>query len=176
MRPTFQLGPDVLTIQPKHFHSASSFAFLLESKDFIATVLNSTVAGSTEFDIELNGRTRRMHLARQHDTVFIHLDGYCYQLDQVDLLERLQSSASVEDVITSPMPGIAVEIRTLEGAAVSSGETLIVIESMKLLSEITAPRSGSVKSMHVAAGDSFEKGAVLVELEALETENTGSEA
>ena len=63
------------------------------------------------------------------------------------------------------MPGRIVRLLVDEGAAVSKGEPLLVVEAMKMENEIKAPRDGMVKRFAVSAGDLVDAKAVLVELE-----------
>ena len=62
------------------------------------------------------------------------------------------------------MPGTVAELRVAAGEIVAAGQTLVVLESMKMEISIAAPRDGSIAAVHVAAGDQVERGAVLVEL------------
>ena len=55
----------------------------------------------------------------------------------------------------------------LSGQALSwrhEGDVLMVTESMKMQVSVTAPRDGTIETIHVAAGDSFDKGAELIKL------------
>jgi len=71
--------------------------------------------------------------------------------------------ASSED-LRAPLTGSIVAIHAGPGSVVTAGETLCVIESMKLEHPITAPTAGSVGTMHVAIGDVVSEGDVLLEL------------
>jgi acetyl-CoA/propionyl-CoA carboxylase, biotin carboxylase, biotin carboxyl carrier protein len=81
-----------------------------------------------------------------------------------------QGEASLE----APMPGTVVQLRVLPGATVTAGETLVVMESMKMEISIAAPRDGSVAEILVAAGDQVDRGAVLIELAEDEPIEVGS--
>ena len=63
------------------------------------------------------------------------------------------------------MPGVAVEIEVEVGDQVAANQRLALIESMKMQTEITAPVPGVVTAVRVAPGESFERGAVLIEVE-----------
>ena len=67
--------------------------------------------------------------------------------------------------IRAPMPGVAVEIEVSVGDQVEANQRLALIESMKMQTEIKAPVAGTVRAVRVAPGDSFERGAVLIEVE-----------
>jgi 3-methylcrotonyl-CoA carboxylase alpha subunit len=69
-----------------------------------------------------------------------------------------------EASLEAPMPGTVVQLRVEPGAGVREGETLVVMESMKMEISIAAPRDGSVAEVLVAAGDQVDRGATLIEL------------
>ncbi|MFN2135511.1 MAG: acetyl-CoA carboxylase biotin carboxyl carrier protein subunit [Candidatus Promineifilaceae bacterium] len=65
-------------------------------------------------------------------------------------------------VIRSPMPGVIVKIPVQEEQAVSKGDQIIILESMKMENELRAPRDGVVAHIRVAPGASVEKDQVLL--------------
>jgi acetyl-CoA/propionyl-CoA carboxylase biotin carboxyl carrier protein len=74
------------------------------------------------------------------------------------------SAGHGEASLEAPMPGTVVQLRVEPGASVAAGETLVVLESMKMEISIAAPRDGSVAEVLVAAGNQVDRGAVLIEL------------
>jgi 3-methylcrotonyl-CoA carboxylase alpha subunit len=62
------------------------------------------------------------------------------------------------------MPGVVVSVAVKPGDTVTEGQPLLVIESMKLETTLTAPRDGVVAEMPFTAGDSFGLKAVLAQL------------
>ena len=66
--------------------------------------------------------------------------------------------------VEAPMPGKILNIKVSEGQAVKFGETVIVMEAMKMETEIVAPADGTVSKILVKAGDSVDTGAALVAL------------
>lgn len=64
--------------------------------------------------------------------------------------------------IRSPMPGLIVRVPVQEGQAISKGDTLVILESMKMENELKAPRDGTVHHLYVSEGDSVEHNKVLV--------------
>ncbi|MBR6001737.1 MAG: biotin/lipoyl-binding protein [Bacteroidales bacterium] len=70
--------------------------------------------------------------------------------------------AGKESPVPSPMQGTVVEVKVSEGQAVRSGDTVIVIESMKMEVEISATADGVVKSILVQKGDQLEEGQNVV--------------
>lgn len=66
--------------------------------------------------------------------------------------------------VEAPMPGKILDIKIKVGDAVSYGQCVIVMEAMKMETEIVAPAAGTVAAINVSTGDSVETGAVLVTL------------
>lgn len=111
-------------------------------------------------------RAHELRLAVGPEATFVHLNGRTYEIGRVDPAERLagRDVAAVEDRIVAPMPGVVVSVAVKPGDAVEKGQPLLVIESMKLETSLTAPRDGVVSEMPFAAGDSFGLKAVLAQL------------
>lgn len=76
-----------------------------------------------------------------------------------------KTSAGGEGAVRSPMPGRVVRVLAQEGATVSAGAPVVVVEAMKMENELAAPRDGVVKKVHVVAGATVEGGALLVEID-----------
>jgi acetyl-CoA/propionyl-CoA carboxylase biotin carboxyl carrier protein len=80
------------------------------------------------------------------------------------LVGDADAAAGGDASLEAPMPGTVVQLRVQPGTAVRAGETLVVLESMKMEISIAAPRDGSIATVFVAAGDQVERGATLIEL------------
>lgn len=63
------------------------------------------------------------------------------------------------------MPGKVVKIMSKVGDKVEKGQTLIILEAMKMENEIKSGTSGVVKAIHVKAGDALENGVLMMEVE-----------
>lgn len=66
--------------------------------------------------------------------------------------------------VEAPMPGKILNIKVSEGQAVKFGEVVVIMEAMKMETEIVAPAAGTVASVNVSVGDAVDTGAVLVTL------------
>ena len=64
--------------------------------------------------------------------------------------------------MTAPMPGRVVAVSVTAGSVVSHGDTLMVIEAMKMEHGVTAPRDGVVESVRYKIGDNVEEGVELI--------------
>lgn len=68
-------------------------------------------------------------------------------------------------VIKALIPGVVAVIETSVGRAVRQGDTLMILEAMKMLNRIKAPIDGAIKAIRVAPGEKVSKGQVLIEIE-----------
>ena len=66
--------------------------------------------------------------------------------------------------ITSPLPGVIIEVSVKEGQAVKAGQKVAVIEAMKMENEIQATSDGTVTAVLVNKGDSVLEGAEIVKI------------
>ncbi|HTT58492.1 MAG TPA: biotin/lipoyl-containing protein, partial [Acidimicrobiales bacterium] len=98
--------------------------------------------------------------------------------DEVELPARPQSTAlkprrqhhsgvvgSGSGTVRVPMQGTIVKINVAQGQRVEAGETVVILEAMKMENAVNAERSGVVKKIHVATGDSVSGGDAVVEIE-----------
>ena len=67
-------------------------------------------------------------------------------------------------VIKAAMPGIVVSVGVAVGDAVEKGQSVAVLEAMKMENEVRSPGAGIVKAISVAAGETVDAGAVLLEV------------
>lgn len=89
--------------------------------------------------------------------------------DQYDiLLEKLgMSDLAVKKMkdIKAPMPGLVLDIKVKAGDVLEEGDTILVLEAMKMENMLKSPGAGTVKAIKVNKGEAVEKGQVLIEVE-----------
>jgi biotin carboxyl carrier protein len=66
--------------------------------------------------------------------------------------------------LLAPMPGQVRAVQTAPGQAVSRGQTLVIVEAMKMEIKVAAPFDGKVKALPVQVGQTVEKEQILVEI------------
>ena len=64
--------------------------------------------------------------------------------------------------VTSPLPGVIIEVSVKEGDTVAARQKVAVLEAMKMENEIQAEKAGVVTKIHVSKGDSVLEGASIV--------------
>ncbi|MBU1074361.1 biotin/lipoyl-binding protein, partial [bacterium] len=97
------------------------------------------------------------------------VDGYAVDLTVMDELRALaletKTTAGGDGVVNVEIPGLVVAINVSEGQVVAKGDTLLVLEAMKMQNEIAAPVDGIVAELKVAAGQSVNVGDGLLRIE-----------
>lgn len=104
-----------------------------------------------------------------------HPPGYYFQPTQVRVpastplpgAAASQGGGDVDEdkVCRSPISGIVVKVAAQPGQSIQTGDTLLVLEAMKMETNITAPLSGKIAKINVHQGDGVQSGQVLVEFE-----------
>jgi biotin carboxyl carrier protein len=79
-------------------------------------------------------------------------------------LDKTRAKSKTE-LICAPMPGKIVDILVEPGARVKEGESLLILEAMKMQNEIASTVPGTVKSVHIRQNDIVNKEDILVEIE-----------
>ena len=82
-----------------------------------------------------------------------------------DLETRTVRPASGDGRVKAPIPGLVTRLRVEPGQAVQAGESIVVLEAMKMENDIRAGTSGVVKIIHVTLGQSVTLNEVLLEIE-----------
>lgn len=114
--------------------------------------------------IEVNGQKEDIQVAVKGESAYIKVFGRTFTLKVVDPVEQASQESGGSDNAKAPMPGMVVDIHVAKGDKVSKGQDLITIESMKILTVITAPRDGEVSRINFEPGSTFDKNDVLVTL------------
>ncbi len=78
--------------------------------------------------------------------------------------ERKAQPAAGEISVRAPIPGLIVKVLVTPGQAVGEGETLLILEAMKMENDVRAPHAGTVHEVRAAAGMQVGLGQVLVSI------------
>jgi methylmalonyl-CoA carboxyltransferase small subunit len=79
-------------------------------------------------------------------------------------VESTSNHDAVDKVCRSPVTGLVIRVHVEAGQAVEEGQVLMVLEAMKMETQVAAPCVGTVQKVHVAPGNSVKMSQVLVEL------------
>ena len=84
---------------------------------------------------------------------------------EVEALARVAAQAGTQgSVVVAEMPGAVTALHVAAGDTVEAGDVLVVMEAMKLIFPLTAPRAGTVAAVRCEVGEIVPRGRTLVEL------------
>jgi biotin carboxyl carrier protein len=94
------------------------------------------------------------------------VDGTAYESQLTSKFKRRKPYTRQDpDTVRCFIPGIIQKIHVREGQKVAEGDSMLILEAMKMQNDVPAPRDGRVKAVLVYEGQMATKGQALVELE-----------
>ena len=109
-------------------------------------------------------RQSRVAVAAGAGATWVFVDGNVWRVEDATG-ERAREKGRGDRTVMAPMPATVVTITAAPGDTVNEGDTLIVLEAMKMELPIKAPRSGRVKAVHCSKGELVQPGVDLLEIE-----------
>jgi len=131
--------------------SASKFHVIQKDKSFDVKLEKSDF-NKREYVINVNANNYTVKISNEIDQLIKEM-GFTI------------GSSIKANSIKAPMPGIILSINVEENQEVKEGETLLILEAMKMENAISAPKAGFIKSIYAKSGETVEKGALLIEME-----------
>ncbi|BBB26624.1 acetyl/propionyl/methylcrotonyl-CoA carboxylase subunit alpha [Amphritea japonica] len=120
-----------------------------------------------KLDVIINGHRLSVHLFNDGDDLTLFHEGEQFICEQHR--ESFSSDDSAGDnSLTAPMNGAVVAVLVEAGQEVKQGETVVIMEAMKMEHSLKAPHDGTVAEVYFAEGDLVEDGAELISLNAAE--------
>lgn len=118
---------------------------------------------------QISGDRHIVIATKTNQGIDISLNGYTYSIKVSDsrqfalgtiILSGAGTSSSTVKV-NAPMPGLLKAINVSAGQIVKKGESIFILEAMKMENAIKSPINGIIKEIHVKSGSAIEKGFVL---------------
>jgi biotin carboxyl carrier protein len=122
------------------------------------------------YSLLVGGVSHTADVTEQESRSVVHVDGETYAVqveEHTRYMIRTQGGKTAPGgahTLTAPMPGRITHVAVQPGDAVASGDTLLVIEAMKMENELKASAAGRVIEVRVAAGQAVNAGDVLLVL------------
>ncbi|MFN8455245.1 MAG: biotin/lipoyl-containing protein [Anaerolineae bacterium] len=149
-----------VTIEP----DGSSFRVTIGDKVYPVTA-QASQPGELVFAVE--GQPVRAQVARDGDSIYVAVGGDTWTLAPVLPQSQRRTAGHHPDSgnLEASMPGQVLEVLVAPGDTVARGDTLVVLEAMKMELRLSAPYAGHVRQVHCTVGQVVERGQVLVEIE-----------
>lgn len=133
-------------------HQISNYEYLIKhnNAEYNILLLSFDTKNKT-ISLKINGKRASVQVKDKYDLI----------------LQRIgmgKIKAQTAEVIKSPMPGKILNILVSEGQAVKKGDTLLILEAMKMENVLKSPVDGVIKKILVMKGSSVEKNQLLLEL------------
>lgn len=145
---------------------------LLAHRDGVAKELDlQPVGDGSLFSLVVDGESYDVFVEHEQGGVVVSLLGERIKVAVEDERERVAHSLHGSKVggkreLRAVMPGIVVDIKVAEGDVVAEGQTLLVLEAMKMQNPLAADGPGKVTKLHAKKGVAVAAGVVLIELDA----------
>ncbi len=127
--------------------------------------------------ININNHCQYMYISSAgEDGSIINYQGNKFVLKRDDILYETdffidESESSAGNSVKSPMPGKVLKIKVAVGDNVKKGESLLIVEAMKMENSITAPRNGIISEINTLEGEMVNGKSALILFEELEEED-----
>ncbi len=119
------------------------------------------------YQIQLNDRQCSVDIISIDNAIHIFSTGEQNIIHRYSRQKHYAQTETSGGHLNAPMPGTVVAIMTEKGKSVAAGDSLMVIEAMKMEHTIHAPAKGIIKALHYAIGDQVNEGAELMDFEVL---------
>ncbi len=156
---TFKLGNKTYKVGFEESEGLSFFSMDDEQKE-----IQSLRIDENTYSILVDNRSLTVGIFREGKKIQIFHEGDLYEVEAVSGRDASQAEGPGSLNITAPMHSRVVKILKKQGDSVEAGDSVIVVEAMKMESELKASASGEIKEVRVKEGQTVEKDAVLVAL------------
>ncbi len=136
--------------------------FNINGKHYEATVAETS---HNVAEVELNGKKYTVEVERAESVAVPHIAApKPAAAAPVAAPAAAPKVAAGANSVTAPLPGSVTVVNVKAGDAVKDGQTLIIIEAMKMENEVLAPADGTVTAVHVSGGQAVQQGDALLDL------------
>ncbi len=131
--------------------SPGVYHILKENRSFTARILTSDF-NKKRYAVQVNNSIYQIDLVNELDVL-------------IDKMGFTSGSSKQVKNIKAPMPGLILDILVDHGSEVKEGDSILILEAMKMENIIASPRDGVIKTVASIKGDAIEKGQLLIEFE-----------
>ena len=129
----------------------NEFHLIHENKSYHADLICYDFLNRS-YSIRLNSTVYTVKIQRPIDDI-IHKMGYA------------DGTSKIVNSINAPMPGIIIDLKVQNGQSVKKGDTLLILEAMKMENAIICPKDTTIKEIHTVIGETVDKNKLLIDFE-----------
>jgi biotin carboxyl carrier protein len=120
---------------------------------------------NSQLDLLIDGQRVTAFVSLDGARRWVTVNGRTALLTKATGAKRGRAAGDLADTLSAPMPGQIRAVNVQAGETVTKGQTLLVLEAMKMEMRVQAPRDGVVKALHVKTGQTVEREQILIEIE-----------
>ena len=151
-----------------------------EQFDFTPTgkeveALDFVIEGEGQYHVLVDGKAFKAKLLEvdyEEKKFRFEINGNAYDVAIADAFDQMVKQMGLTSVqsakanaIKAPMPGLVLEVSIKIGDSIAKGDSVCILEAMKMENVIKSMGEGVVKAIHVEKGDAVDKGQLMVEIE-----------
>ncbi len=157
----------VMEEQEKEFKiSGNGLQFdVLHPEETDTRTITLSLTGKTVTALSREGKTHPVCYWKSDENTIFDFSSCILVAARKDPNPKSTGSADADHIIVAPMAGLILAIETIEGKPTQSGDTLIILEAMKMEHRIRTNREGIIEKISVAVGDQVHKNTPLLELQ-----------
>jgi acetyl/propionyl-CoA carboxylase alpha subunit len=156
----FTFGHQTLELTPSG--SGKSYRVDIAGKTADVEIIRSN---NRQLELLIDGQRVTAYISSDGAKRWVTVNGQTFLLTKSSSAKRRSAGHDHASELAAPMPGQVRSVNVREGEAVKKGQTLLVLEAMKMEIRIQAPRDGVVKKLVVKQGQTVEREQLLIEIE-----------
>src|SRR6266508_2149946 len=156
----------------EYYSQSCPFDLTLSGKSYRATIGEKTVdveilrAKDGKLELLIGGKRVTAYVSSDSAKRWVTVNGQTFVLTKPAAgAQRRGAGHDHASELAAPMPGQVRAVNVAEGESVTKGQTLLVLEAMKMEIRIQAPRAGKVMKLLVKQGQTVEREQILIEIE-----------
>lgn len=162
MKAIFDLDSQAYPVDIIPDRSGKSFRVHLGEKTTDVEILQ---AGAGKLELRIDGRRVTAYVSPDNAKRWVTVNGQTLLLVKSSgTRPRGAAHSHAAGELTAPMPGQVRAVNVSEGELVTKGQTLLLLEAMKMEIRVQAPRDGVVKKLSVQQGQTVEREQILIEI------------
>jgi len=118
----------------------------------------------------LDGMRLSASIHRADEVISLRHHGQSWRLRLPDPIARAGEEEGGDDWLLAPLPGQVTQLLASEGQEVARGDVLVVLEAMKTVFRLTAPRAGRIETISCRVGETVREGQILIQFASTEAE------